>query len=727
MLLRADEKVKAGDHAAAAHLYRQCAVLQPDNAVAVYNLGCCLHATGRSQEALAAFRASIALQPQAHAHIGLAEALRVQGDLVGAERHCDAALAFAPANAEAHVVLGRALWSAGRRADALKALRTAIMEAPSRPDAHLHLGVILTTLEDHEEATAHLRTARELNPGHVPTLIALCDAHRSAGRTWEAFEAIREASALEPRNAVVYANMAAVLSVTTMLDMAAAAARLALALSPDLWAAAYNLGMILMTQGRDEEAVAAYARAVAIDPSNGMSLFQLVKLHERSCDWEGLEAAREIARAVTYRSGRHAPPFSVLSLTGSPHEHLLSARAYAKTFVAHGRPPLAPYAAGDRSGRRLRIGYLSADFRTHAVADLVVELFELHDKAAIETFGYSLGPNDRSPMRARLGAALEHFHDLRDRGDREAADTIFRDGIDILVDLTGYTNGLRTRILALRPAPIQVNFLGYPGTLGAPFIDYIVADRHVAPFEHEPYYDEKIVHLPHCYQPNDRRRPMVRRGEPRCSHGLPETGFVFCCFNGTYKISAEVFDVWMRLLAAVPGSVLWLLKNDDRIEANLRREAERRGVAAHRLVFAPRVPSAQHLARISLADLFLDTLLYNAHTTASEALWVGVPIVTLMGEAFPARVGASLLRAVGLPDLVAETLADYEAKALHLASDPLALTGLTERLLRARTDAPLFDTPLFARHLEAAYRGMALRLDEGLPPAAFAVDPDTTS
>ena len=721
MLRQANEEVRAGRHAAAAALFRQCALLQPANASIFYNLGLCLQKADQTWEAADAFRAAIALKPTAQAHVGLADALRLMKDADGAMRHCDAALSIAPHNADAHVIRGSLLSSSGRLDEAVKAFQEALRFKPAHPDAHLMLGTTLTSIGQVTEAIPRLRQARVLRPNHVPTLIELGVAHHKAAQPGEALEAIRKASELEPQNAVVYTVMTTILSVTSMRDMALSAARLAVDLAPDLWAAAFNLGTILFMMGKEEEAMSAYARAVEIDPLNGEALFKLVELHQRYCDWEGLETARTLALTLMARGDRYVPPFSLLPLTASPIEHLRTARAQAKIYA--GAVPLSRCEPRNVPNTgRLRIGYVSADFRKHPVADLVVELFELHDKATIETFGYSIGVDDQSPMRARLIAALDHFKDLRALGDHDAAKLIYDDRIDILVDLSGYTSGCRPKILAWRPAPIQVNYLGYPGSMGAPFIDYIIADRHIAPFEHQAFYDEKIVHLPHSYQPNDRKRTSIRRTETRKSHGLPEAGFVFCCFNNNFKISSDVFDVWMRLLAAVPASVLWLLKNNERVEATLRREATSRGVSGDRLVFAPRVAPANHIARMSLADLFLDTLLYNAHTTASEALWVGVPVVTLIGAAFPARVGASLLRAVNLPDLVTETLADYEAKALSLATNPEALAAVTSRLL-ANEKAPLFDTPRFTRHLESAYHTMAGRLRDGLEPQSFAVEP----
>jgi predicted O-linked N-acetylglucosamine transferase (SPINDLY family) len=325
-------------------------------------------------------------------------------------------------------------------------------------------------------------------------------------------------------------------------------------------------------------------------------------------------------------------------------------------------------------------------------------------------------------MAKRLRGAFDHFVDADRLSDEQAASLLRRMEVDIAVDLMGFTSGCRPGIFSFRPAPVQVNFLGYPGTMGAPYIDYIVADRIVVPDEHRAFYTEKVVTLPDTYQCNDRRRAIADTTPSRVELGLPQRAFVFCCFNNTNKLTPEVFAVWIRLLEQVHGSVLWLLRDNETATRNLQSEALRRGIASERLVFAPRVKPSEHLARHRAADLFLDTLPYGAHTTASDALWTGLPVLTCRGSTFAGRVGASLLHAAGLPELVTSSLDEYEALALKLARDSDYLAEMRNRLARNRDICPLFDTVRFTRHLEAALTTMRHRQREGKPPAHFGVD-----
>jgi predicted O-linked N-acetylglucosamine transferase (SPINDLY family) len=372
---------------------------------------------------------------------------------------------------------------------------------------------------------------------------------------------------------------------------------------------------------------------------------------------------------------------------------------------------------------RIRLAYLSADFHEHATAYLMAELFEAHDRARFETTAISFGPDSNDGMRARLSAAFGRFIDVRNRGDREVAALLRKLEIDIAVDLKGFTAGARAGILSHRAAPVQVNYLGYPGTMGADFIDYILADRFVIPEEHYACYTEKVVYLPDTYQVNDSKRVIAERTPTRAEVELPDTDFVFCCFNNNYKITPEIFDCWMRLLNEVQGSVLWLLADNATASRNLRREAEARGVAPERLVFAPRVKLEDHLARQRLADLFLDTLPFTAHTTGSDALWAGLPLLTCHGTTFPGRVAASLLNAVGLRELIAYSLEEYEALALKLATSPAMLNDIRARLAQNRHTHSLFNTDRFRRHIEAAYTTMWERYQRGEPPESFAVEP----
>jgi len=366
-------------------------------------------------------------------------------------------------------------------------------------------------------------------------------------------------------------------------------------------------------------------------------------------------------------------------------------------------------------GSKIRIGYFSADFHNHATMFLMAQVFERHDRSRFELVAFSFGPDTQDAMRARAVAAFDQFLDVRTRSDEAVAALSRELGIDIAVDLKGYTEHERTGIFALRAAPIQVNYLGYPGTMGAPFIDYLIADPVLIPAEARVQYTEKIAYLPHSYQPNDTHRIIADRVFTREELGLPEKGFVFCCFNSSYKITPQVFDVWVRILQQVPGSVLWLFKEHAATELNLRREAVQRGLDPARLVFAPRMELPEHLARHRQADLFLDTLPYNAHTTASDALWTGLPVLTCMGQSMASRVAASLLHALELPELVTQTEQDYEALAVSLAQTPDKLRTLCTKLQENRLTSPLFDTDMFTRDIERLYTRMHTRHLQGLP------------
>jgi len=371
---------------------------------------------------------------------------------------------------------------------------------------------------------------------------------------------------------------------------------------------------------------------------------------------------------------------------------------------------------------RVRLAYVSGDFNNSAVATLMAGVFEQHDRARFETIAISFGTSAQTPMRRRLEAAFERFIDVSRFSDADIARLLRDIEADIAVDLMGYTGECRTGIFAQRPAPLQVNYLGFAGTMGAPYIDYIVADPTIIPTEHQRHYAERVAYLPHCYLPSDRTRAISPSVPSRAEAGLPESGFVFASFNNSYKFNPAMFDIWMRLLLRAGRSILWLPENNAATRRNLPREAEARGVAGSRLISAPPIPdAAAHLARLSLADLFLDTHPYNAHSTAIDALWAGVPVLTLLGNSFAGRVAASALKAVGLSELIMENPADYEAMALRLAGDPAALSEIRAKLARQRLSAPLFDTARFTRDLESVFISMWERHQRGEPPASFAV------
>jgi predicted O-linked N-acetylglucosamine transferase (SPINDLY family) len=462
-----------------------------------------------------------------------------------------------------------------------------------------------------------------------------------------------------------------------------------------------------------EQAAEAFAQVLRIDPQHpftkGALLYQLML----SCAWNGLDnLIAEIDRDIS--AGKlSGEPFGWQAAAKSPR----SLQLCAELLNAHTYPAKSNYfrhrSPANRS--KIRIGYSSGELREQATSQLIVGMLEHHDKSRFEIYGFDNGWDDRSDIRRRIAAAVSGIIEISELSDASAAAAIRDRQIDILVNLNGYFGAERTGVFAERPAPIQVNYLGFPGTLGAPYIDYIIADQCVIPPGHEEFYTEKVAYLPECYQANDEKKEITARVFSRAECGLPQQGFVFCCFNNNYKITPEVFDCWMRILGRVTGSVLWLLKDNAAAVSNLRREAAGRRVDPQRLVFAERRSLADHLGRHRVADLFLDTLPYNAHTTASDSLWAGLPVVTQIGGTFPGRVAASLLQAIGLPELIASTQQAYQELAIELATNPQKLAAIKHKLANNRRTKSLFDTQLFTRRIEAAYNGMYERYLSGLP------------
>ena len=534
-----------------------------------------------------------------------------------------------------------------------------------------------------------------------------------AGRFVEAERLIGAALALAPDAPDLLANRGSALAALKRYDEALHAFDRALGADPDFVAARANRATLLFEQKRFPEAASEFDRVLATDPERPYALgnFVLSRLH--CCDWTTLAADTARLMACLHEGKRVVPPALSVTLLTSPVDQRIAAEIVARDKAPAG-PPLWHGEAFPHN--RIRVAYLSSDFHAHATAVLAAGLFEAHDRSRFETFAFSWGPDDGSPMRARLTAAFEHFVDVAALSDFEAAVLIREHEIDIAVDLKGYTSDARPGILARRPAPIQVNYLGFPSTMGAPFIDYIVADRVLVPQESARFYSERILRLPNSYQPNDLKRPHPGPAPTRADERLPGDAFVFCCFNAAFKILPAMFDVWMRVLAQTPGSVLWLLADDVAATTNLKQEAVARGVAPDRLIFARRVSLDKHLARHRLADLFLDTFPYNAHTTASDALWAGLPLVTCMGETFASRVAASVLHAVGLPELVTHSLHDYEALALSLATDSTRHKAIRNKLASVGA-SPLYDTARTTRDLEWAYAEMVARRRRGAPPS----------
>jgi predicted O-linked N-acetylglucosamine transferase (SPINDLY family) len=673
--------------------YQQALAIRPSFAEAYNNLGCMLKETGKLAEAVACYHQALILKPSfAETHNNMGVALAEQGLLGEAIVHYHQALAIRPEYAEACYNLGNALKAQGKLREAETQYRKALKLSPDHAEAHNNLAAILQGQGLLEEAVVHAR----------------------------------QALAFKPTDADAYFNLGIILQEQGSLEEAMTLLQQALALNPGHAEAHTHLGLTLQDSGRREEAVLHYQQALALKPGYAEAENQLLHQRQRLCDWEGLEALFDRQRVILREQpSANIPPFTILSIPTSPAEQLLCARNWMANCLA----PVARRGEGlafhfPRTPKpRLRVGYLSADFRQHPVATLVVEMFGLHDRTRFEVVGYSYGPEDGSALRKRIVQGCDRFVDIRGNSFQEAARRIYGDGVDILVDLTGYTRWARTQILALRPAPIQVNYLGFLGTMGAEFMDYIITDRFLTPGDQAAFFTEQFVYLPECFLPSDRQRPRAERSPTRPEYGLPEDGFVFCCFNNSYKLTPAVFAVWMRLLRQVPESVLWLFQANPSAGANLRREAAARGVAPERLIFAPHVPLVPYLARFGLADLFLDTLPYNAGATASDALWAGLPVLTCAGATCVSRLAGSLLTAIGLPELITYSLEQYEALALHLALHPKELMELRGRLAKNRLTAPLFDTPRFTRHLERAFELMWERFLKGEPPSQIEVPP----
>jgi protein O-GlcNAc transferase len=607
------------------------------------------------------------------------------------------------------------------QAQQLQHLQQAIQRDPRNPALHYELGNL--HLQNRPElALESFKTALKLAPGHPQILLQLGNAYSAMTRYEEAAAQFSASLKSDPNQAAVHYNLGNAQRELGRPQQAASSYQAALRLDPSDADCHNNLGNVLRELGKLDEAIACYRTALRLNPRLHHARLHLMHQRQHVCDWQDWDSEiAEIRRLVREEPRAQISPFAFLSLPGTTaaEQRLCSERWAENRFKGLVPAPERLAAFRTRPANvRLRIGYLSADFRQHPLTSLAAELVELHDRQGFEIFGYSYGPNDKSAERKRWEQAFDHFREIRPLSLQQAAQRIFDDGIDILVDLTGYTQSSRTGILALRPAPIQVNWLGFPGTMGAPFADYLLTDRTVTPESDAAHYSECLVYLPDTYQSNNRERldaPVPTRSE--C--GLPETETVFCSFNQTFKITPQAFDSWMKILSETPRSVLWLLECNIWAKANLRREAEARGVDPERLVFAPRAPQAQHLARQRCADLFLDTDPYNAHTSASDALWAGLPVLTCSGDTFPARVAASLLQAVGLPELITHSRDEYEQVAIELGSHPVRLAVLHERLAASLPNSPLFDTPRFARHLESAYRTMWQRHVEGLPPQSF--------
>ncbi len=719
LLQRAMPLHQAGRFDQAEPLYGQALELDPRNYPALHLMGLMRLQQGRLPEALALMEQALEIQPgQPDTLANLAIVLS------GLNRHEDALAAMdivlqaRPADSRAFSNRGGIKSKLKRTEEALADFDRALAFDSRNIDALNNRGLMLHQLRRYDEALTAFDALMALAPDYAEGRNNRGLALRELGRHQEALAEFERVLAAHPGHAGVWANRAVALWRLDRADEALECYAKALALDANLLPALESRANLLWTRSHTlAPAMADLERALKLSPERPFVLGDLVHLKMHAGDWRDF-AANMARMDERVRAGRRVvKPFIYQGLSESPADMLACARTYVETYY---RPlPPVPRSPKRKPGR-IRIGYVSGEFRAQATMYLMAGLFESHDRAHFEVFAFDNGRDDGSPMRRRVVAGFDKFIPIALLSDRDVAAAIAAEDVDILVNLNGYFGEMRMNLFAHRPAPIQVNYLGFPGTLGADYIDYILADATLIPESEHSFYCEKVVTLPDSYQVNDSKRAAVESAT-RAAHGLPPDAFVFCHFNAGYKITPELFACWMRILRQTENSLLWLLGSEKLFQNNLSAAAAKQGIDPARLIFAPSLPLNAHLARLALGDLFLDSLVSNAHTTASDALWAGLPLLTRRGHTFQGRVAASLLKAVGLPELVTKTAQEYESLALRLARDPGLLKAYRARLAENRLRAPLFDTARITRHIETAYEMMQAKKQNGEAPASFAV------
>jgi len=703
-----------GDLAQAEKHCRTVLELEGEHFNALHLLGIIACHTGRLSQAADVLARAVALNPQdAIAQGSLGSALLALKRPAEALERFRSAVAIKPDLAEAHNNLGIALRDLARAEESLESFDRAIALKPDLADAHYNRGVALTDLNRPSEAVRSFDRAIAHRPDHV-------DAHNNRGaalrqlrRPEEALKSFERAISLRPNYAEAYRNRGIALHELGQLEAAVASYDRAIALRPDYAEAYAERGDARTDLKQPHSAARDLAKALELVPDYDFIPGMLLYLRMSMCDWRTFDMDVTAVEVGIANRRKVSPSFPVMAMFDSPVLHRQAAEILARDKCPSDPVlgPIAPISSGDK----IRVGYFSADFGEHPVSYLMAGVFETHDRSRFAISGFSFSANEPDPMTRRVAAAMDHFIDVRRQSDREVASIARERRIEIAIDLGGFTHGCRPGIFALRAAPIQASYLGYLGTMGVDWMDYLLADDVIIPPQSRSDYAEKIAYLP-SYQANDDKRVISERPLSRADFGFPASSFVFCTLNANYKITPETFGSWMRILEHVEGSVLLLLADNAEAVANLRREAVARGVAAERLIFAGRLPRADYIARYRLADLFLDTLPYNAGTTASDALWSGLPVLTLAGESFPSRVAASVLTAVGLPELITISRKDYERAAMELATNPEKLASVRQKLAANRLTTPLFDTGQFTRNLEAVYEAMVARYRADLPP-----------
>jgi protein O-GlcNAc transferase len=717
------------DYPTAAELIQKAVDQHPDTPFYYNNLGLARMGLGHANGARECFERALALKPDyAEAWFNLGRFWYDSGERARAVSCMETVLDLDPGSALAHAWMGEMQLAAGNPGRAVESFQQILSSDPNHVQARHNLGLAFHDLGRLSDAIACFRDLIAEHPRTAQAHNSLGAVLNDLGRKDAARICFERALAIAPRLAAAHNNLGNLFQDAGRYEAAAASYGRALDIDPQLAAAHNNLGMALQETGQAVPALAHYRRAIELRPDYAEACAHLVHMLQRACDWDGLRAAEKHLDQLTGKAlssgGRVAEqPFVSLVRGAEPARQLAIAKAWADRAarLAFGAGKPFAHQASTRDNQLITIGYLSANFRNHPMAHLMAGLFEHHDRQRFRVHGYAFGEDDGSDYRRRIAAGCDRFVDIAALDHADAARRIHADGVDILVDLMGHTKGNRMAICALRPAPVQVRYLGLAGTTGADYFDYLVCDAVVVPEALAPHYSEKPIHMPHCYQVNDHRQPIDPREWTRVEAGLPRDATVFCCFNHAYKIDPVIFDAWMAILSRVPHAVLWLLSTTDLAEANLRARATARGISPARLVFAEKLPKPRHLARLRLADLALDTRLVSGAATTSDALWAGVPVITLVGQQFAANMSASILSAMGLAELITHCTGDFIALAENLASNPQRLAGIREKLARNRTTAPLFDTRRFVRNLERGYRQIWERYRSGHAPGPIRV------
>jgi predicted O-linked N-acetylglucosamine transferase (SPINDLY family) len=694
----------------------------PPAAMQTFREAMAAHQVGRLDEAERLYRRVLKADGKQFPVLMMLGMLSAQrGNLAEAERLLRSALAINPGNAEAQYNYGNVLLHLGRFDDAFAAFGTALSLNPSLREAHLNRGSILMSQKRFTEAAACFDSAISIDPQYSEAHCNRGNALVAIRRYAEALASYDTALALNPRNAEFHASRANVLHSLQRGEEALGSLSKALSLQPGNAGFHYNLANILFDLRRFAEAFEAYDRSFNLEPRadyvEGDRFFAKMMI----CSWHEIQADTERLTAGVREGRSVARPFAFLTAETS---QALQTRC-ANLFCDREFPSMSANRAKEKHRHdRIRVAYLSADFRDHPVSHLLAGMFEKHDHARFETMAVAFGAADQTPLRRRLESAFESFIDVDDKTDAEVAEMLRDREIDIAVDLMGPTKNARPGIFALRPAPVQVMYLGYAGSSGAPYVDYILADPIVIPEGEQGLFREKVIYLPETFMGTDDKREIATVTPTRQDEGLPPDGFVFCAFVNSYKISPQAFDVWMEILRQVENSVLWLSNANDTAMENLRREARSRGVRPERLVFARRVErNEDHLARHRLADLFLDTFPLGAHSTVADALWAGTPVLTYTGKTFGGRVATSLLLALGANELISDTTSTFTQSAVRIACDPQLLARTKEKVGSLRSTSPLFNTQRFTAHIEATYNAIWERHQRGESPSSFAVPP----